>query len=95
MKRAIWNNAVIAEAPTEKIKIVEGNVYFPPDAIDKQFVRSSTHTTTCGWKGGANYYDLVVDGQENKAAAWYYPTPMEAAKDIAGFVAFWKGVKID
>jgi uncharacterized protein (DUF427 family) len=65
MKRAIWNNAVIAEAPTEKIKIVEGNVYFPPDAIDKQFVRSSTHTTTCGWKGGANYYDLVVDGQEN------------------------------
>ena len=94
MKQAIWNDTVIAQAPDDRVKVVEGNVYFPPEAIDKQFIKLSAHTTTCGWKGTAKYYDLVVEGDENKAAAWYYPAPLDAAKEITGFVAFWKGVKI-
>jgi uncharacterized protein (DUF427 family) len=94
MKQAIWNNAIIAKAPDDRVKVVEGNVYFPPEVIDKKFIKSSEHTTTCGWKGTAKYYDLVVGGDENKAAAWYYPAPSTAAKEITGFVAFWKGVKV-
>jgi uncharacterized protein (DUF427 family) len=83
-KRAIWNGQVIAES--DKTVVVEGNHYFPPD--------SNTHTT-CGWKGVASYYSLNVDGKENKDAAWYYPNTKEAANNIKGYVAFWKGVKVE
>ena len=93
MPRATWNGVVIAES--EKFEMVEGNVYFPPEAVNKEyFVESSTHTT-CPWKGLASYYTLVVDGQENKDAAWFYPAPKDAASQIKDHVAFWKGVKVD
>ena len=91
--KAIWNGAVLAES--EKTEVVEGNHYFPPDSIHRRYFKESGTHTTCGWKGRASYYDLVVDGQENKDAAWYYPEPLPAARNIAGFVAFWKGVRIE
>lgn len=94
MVRAIWNGTVIAEAPSDTVRTVEGNVYFPPDALHRQYLRPSQKTTTCGWKGVANYYDVVVGGQENAGAAWYYPTPLKAASDIAGYVAFWRGIEV-
>ncbi len=94
MIRAIWNGTVIAEAPSDAVRTVEGNVYFPADALHRQYLRPSQKTTTCGWKGVANYYDVVVEGQENAGAAWYYATPLEAAGDIAGYVAFWRGVEV-
>jgi len=91
--KAIWNGAVLAES--NDTAVVEGNHYFPPDAIHKQFFRPSETHTVCGWKGTASYYDIVVNGQVNKDAAWYYPQTKEAAKDIEGYVAFWKGVKVE
>ena len=94
MPRASWNGARIAEAPVEEVRIVEGNVYFPPDAVDKTYLRESKTNTVCSWKGTANYYDVVVDGDTNRDAAWYYPSPKPAAEEIAGYVAFWKGVDI-
>jgi uncharacterized protein (DUF427 family) len=93
MARAVWNGAVLAES--DEFEIVEGNVYFPADKIDKQFFRASNTHTTCHWKGLASYYDVVVDGQINRDAAWYYPEPKEAAKNIKGYVAFWRGVKVE
>lgn len=93
MARAIWNGAVLAES--DQFELVEGNVYFPPDRIDRQFFRPSETHTTCHWKGVASYYDVVVEGQVNKDAAWYYPEPKEAAKNIKGYVAFWRGVKVE
>jgi uncharacterized protein (DUF427 family) len=91
--RAIWNGAVLAEsAHTE---VVEGNHYFPPDSIHSEYFQPSATHTICPWKGTASYYDLQVNGEANKDAAWYYPTPSPAARNIAGFVAFWKGVKIE
>ncbi len=93
MPKALWNNAVIAESTV--FETVENNIYFPPDAIRKEnFHPSETHTV-CGWKGTASYYDVVVDGQVNKDAAWYYPDPKPAAKNIKGHIAFWKGVKVE
>lgn len=90
--KAIWNNTVIAES--DETIVVEGNHYFPPSTIDKNyFVKSDTHTT-CPWKGVASYYTLSVNGQENRDAAWYYPETSELAKNIKGYVAFWKGVKV-
>ena len=90
--KAIWNGQVVAES--DATVVVEGNHYFPPDAIRKEFfVPSDTHTH-CGWKGQASYYTLRVNGKENPDAAWYYPTPKEAAKQIAGYVAFWRGVEM-
>lgn len=92
MAKAIWNGQVLAES--NKTIIVEGNHYFPPDAVsDAYFKPSSTHTT-CPWKGVASYYDVVVDGQVNKDAAWYYPTPKPAARNITGYIAFWRGVQV-
>jgi uncharacterized protein (DUF427 family) len=91
--KAIWNGAVLAK--TDKTEVVEGNHYFPPDSIHRQYFKESGTHTVCGWKGTASYYDLVVNGHENKDAAWYYPAPLPAANNIAGFVAFWKGVQID
>lgn len=90
--KAIWNGAVIAES--DDIVTVEGNAYFPHAAVHQAYLRPSDHHTTCPWKGSASYYSLEVDGQQNANAAWYYPTPKDAAKQIAGRVAFWKGVQV-
>jgi uncharacterized protein (DUF427 family) len=93
MARATWNGAVIAES--DRFEVVEGNVYFPPDAVNLAYVHPSETHTVCGWKGTASYYDLVVDGQVNRDGAWYYPTTSDAAKNVEGYVAFWRGVTID
>lgn len=90
--KAIWNNEVLAEAG-ETI-IVDGNHYFPPASLNKQFFKKSEKNTVCSWKGTASYYDIEVNGQSNKEAAWFYPEPKSAANNIASFVAFWKGVQI-
>jgi uncharacterized protein (DUF427 family) len=93
MPKAIWNGAVLAES--DKCEVVEGNQYFPPDAINKQYFKESNTHSSCPWKGVASYYTIEVDGQQNKDAAWYYPTAKEKAKNIEGYVAFWKGVKVE
>lgn len=93
MARAIWNGAVIAES--DQVEVVEGNVYFPPRSVKRQYLQESDTHTVCGWKGTASYYDLVVDGKANADAAWYYPDPMAAAANIRGHVAFWKGVEVE
>ncbi len=90
--KAIWNDAVIAES-NETISL-EGNEYFPPDSVKKEFLKSSSHTTMCPWKGEASYYDIVVKGKVSKNAAWYYPQPLPKARHIKGYVAFWRGVSI-
>ena len=81
-------------AESDDTVVVEGNHYFPEDALQKQFFKPSDHTSMCAWKGTANYYSLEVDGQLNENAAWYYAEPKEAAANIRGRVAFWKGVAI-
>jgi uncharacterized protein (DUF427 family) len=93
MPKAVWNRQVIAES--DQCEVVEGNQYFPPDTVKRELLKDSATHTTCGWKGIASYYDVVVDGQTNKDAAWYYPDPKPAAANIAGYVAFWKGVKVE
>lgn len=92
MARATWNGAVIAESDT--FEVVEGNIYFPPGAVNREHLRDSATHTVCGWKGTASYYDVVVDGKTNADAAWYYPAPMDAAASIRDHVAFWKGVEV-
>ena len=92
MPKATWNGAVLAEADGGRCHIVDGNTYFPPDAIKREFLRDSDHSTHCPWKGDARYYDVVVGDAVNKDAAWYYPQCQEKAKHFEGFVAFWKGV---
>ena len=92
MPTASWNGTVIAE--TDRFETVEGNIYFPPEAVRKEHLRPSETHTTCGWKGVASYYDVVVDGQVNKDAAWYYPDTKDAANNIRGYVAFWRGVEV-
>ena len=93
MARAVWNGAVIAES--DRFELVEGNVYFPPEAVNPAFLRPSQATTTCPWKGMASYHDLVVDGQVNAGAAWYYADPKPAAANIRGHIAFWRGVTVE
>jgi uncharacterized protein (DUF427 family) len=93
MPRAIWNGAVLAES--NKCEVVEGNQYFPADSINKQYFKESSTHTTCPWKGVASYYTIEVDGQQNQDAAWYYPTAKDKAKNIEGYVAFWRGVKVE
>jgi uncharacterized protein (DUF427 family) len=93
MPKATWNGQVIAES--DRCETVEGNYYFPPSAVKREFLQESATHTTCGWKGVASYYDVVVNGQKNPDAAWYYPEPKDAAKNIAGYVAFWKGVTVE
>jgi uncharacterized protein (DUF427 family) len=90
--KAIWNDTVIAESG--QTEVVEGNHYFPPEALSKQYFRDSKTTSVCPWKGTANYYTIVVGERENGDAAWYYAHPKPAAANIAGKVAFWKGVTI-
>ena len=84
MPKATWNGAVLAEAEDDEIEIVEGNVYFPPAKVDKTYLRDSQTRTVCAWKGTASYCDVVVDGEVNKDAAWYYPLTKPAASNIAG-----------
>ncbi len=93
MPKAIWNGAVLAES--DRCEVVEGNYYFPPESINQQYFKESDKHTTCPWKGVASYYDVVVEGQVNKDAAWYYPATKEAAQNIKGYTAFWKGVKVE
>jgi uncharacterized protein (DUF427 family) len=90
--KATWNGTVLAES--DKTIVVEGNHYFPPDAVHSEYFQNSSTHTTCGWKGEASYYDVVVNGEVNKDAAWYYPETKAAADEIKGYVAFWKGVKV-
>jgi len=91
--RATWNGAVLAES--DHTVVVEGNHYFPAEDVDPKYFEESSSHTTCPWKGEANYRTLVVDGARNVDAAWYYPAPKEAAKEIADRVAFWHGVVVD
>ena len=93
MPKAIWNGVVLAES--NNCKVVEGNQYFPSDSVNRQFLQPSETHTTCPWKGLASYYTIVVDGKENKDAAWYYPSPKNAAQQIKDHVAFWRGVKVE
>jgi uncharacterized protein (DUF427 family) len=91
--KATWNGAVLAES--NQCESVENNYYFPPDAINQQYFKPSSTHSTCPWKGVASYYTIEVEGKENKDAAWYYPEPKDAAKNIRGYVAFWRGVKVE
>ncbi len=93
MAKAIWNNAVLAESA--HTIVVEGNHYFPPDSVSRQFFKESDTHSTCPWKGEASYYHIEVAGQTNEDAAWYYPEPKEAAAQIKNHIAFWKGVKVE
>jgi uncharacterized protein (DUF427 family) len=90
--KAIWNNVVIAES--SETVVVEGNHYFPAESVNAAYLRPSNTHTTCPWKGVASYHTLEVQGKQNPDAAWYYPTPKDAAKQIAGRIAFWKGVQV-
>ena len=93
MPKAIWNGTILAES--NDTEVVDGNQYFPPDSIKREYLKESQTHTTCPWKGVASYYSVEVDGQVNKDAAWYYPTAKEKAKNIEGYVAFWRGVKVE
>ncbi len=93
MARAMWNGVIIAES--DATIVVEGNHYFPPDSVKREYLRESATHTVCGWKGVASYYDIVVNDTVNRDAAWYYPEPKEAARRIAGYIAFWRGVKVE
>ena len=95
MPRALWNGVTIADAPAEAVERVEGNVYFPADAVKREHLQPSETHTVCGWKGTASYYHVAVNGEINRDAAWYYPDPKAAARNIAGRIAFWKGVKVE
>lgn len=90
--KATWNDAIIAES--DDTVVVENNHYFPESAVNTDYLEKSEHTSYCPWKGSASYYSIVVDGARNENAAWYYPDPKQAASEIAGRVAFWKGVKV-
>lgn len=90
--KAIWNGTVVAES--DDTVVVEGNHYFPPEAVNKNYLLPSNTKTMCSWKGQASYHTLFVDGDANPDAAWYYPDPKEAAAEIKGRIAFWKGVRV-
>ena len=92
MATATWNGQVIASS--DETIVVEGNHYFPPGSVDSEFLRGSTSRSVCHWKGAASYYDVVVDGEVNAGAAWYYPDPKPAASEIQDYVAFWRGVQV-
>ena len=95
MTSAIWKGQVSAEAEQEEVEIVEKNIYFPVDKINPEFFGDSSTHTTCAGKGLASYYNVVVEGETNRDAAWYYPDPKPAAKNIKNYVAFWRGVKVE
>jgi uncharacterized protein (DUF427 family) len=93
MARALWNGIVVAES--DRFEKLEENIYFPPDALKREYFRASPRTSHCPWKGVARYYDVVVDGQVNAGAAWYYPEPKPAAAHIKDHVGFWQGVTVE
>ena len=93
MPKAIWNGTVIAES--DQCEVVEGNQYFPPDSVKMEYFTPSDTHSSCPWKGVANYYTIEVDGNTNADAAWYYPETKERAKNIEGYVAFWRGVQVE
>ena len=93
MPKAVWNGTVLAES--DRTEVVEGTHYFLIDSINKEYFKESSTHTSCPWKGQASYYSVEVNGQVNKDAAWYYPSAKEKAKNIEGYVAFWKGVKVE
>ena len=93
MAKAIWNNTVLAES--DRGEMVEGNHYFPPEAVKREYLKPSETHTVCSWKGTASYYHIEAGGQHNPDAAWYYPEPSAAARNIKDYVAFWRGVKIE
>jgi uncharacterized protein (DUF427 family) len=95
MPTATWKNTVIAEASADEVETVEGNIYFPASAMRAEHFKSSEHHSVCPWKGRASYYHVEVEGERNENAAWFYPSPRSAASNIEGFVAFWKGVKVE
>ena len=90
--KALWKDVVLAES--DDTIVIEGNHYFPPDSVKKEYLKESTTHSTCPWKGEGSYYHVVVNDAVNKDAAWYYPEPKEAAQQIKGYVAFWKGVEV-
>lgn len=92
MYKATWQGVVLAQSD-ETIEI-EQNQYFPPDSVDRQYLEDSATHSTCPWKGEASYYNIIVNGNKNPDAAWFYPEPKETAIQIKGYVAFWKGVEI-
>ncbi|HTD03051.1 DUF427 domain-containing protein [Undibacterium sp.] len=94
MPTARWNGVVIAEAASDQVKIVEGNVYFPENSVNPAYLQASEKKTICAWKGVASYYDVVVGGKANQDAAWTYRTPKDAAKEIIDHIAFWHGVEV-
>lgn len=93
MAKATWNGKIIAES--DAVEMVEGNIYFPESSLKREFFRPSSTISTCPWKGQARYYSLLVDGQENQDAAWYYPDPKPAARNVKNHVAFWRGVEVE
>lgn len=98
--KAIWNNKVIAEADKSDLIFIEGNWYFPPSSISKEYFRSNDMHTTCFWKGEASYYDIEVDGNVNEGGAWYYPEPLDGSiekvkNDFTNYVAFWRGITVE
>ena len=92
MPKAVWNGTVIAES--KEYEVVEGNIYFPPNSVKMEFLRKSDTPYTCPWKGECQYFDIVINKKTNKDAAWSYPEPKPAAKNIKGYVAFWRGVEV-
>ena len=92
MAIAKWQDVILAES--QEYEMVEGNIYFPPSSINKEFFKDSDSKTRCSWKGTASYYNIEVDGEVNSDAAWYYPEPKEAAMNIKNYIAFWKGVDV-
>ena len=92
MAKAIWNGKIVAESETTEL--VEGNLYFPEESLHREYFQPSSKHSTCSWKGEASYYTLLVDGQENPDAAWYYPDPKPAADNVKRYVAFWRGVEV-
>lgn len=90
--KAIWNGTTLAES--DQTVVVEGNHYFPVESVKSEYLKASDTHTTCPWKGLASYYTVSVNGQENPDAAWYYPQPKDAAKQITNYIAFWRGVKV-
>lgn len=93
MPKAIWNDVILAES--DATVQVEGNHYFPPDTLNMQHFRPSDHTSVCGWKGTASYYDIVVEDAVNEQAAWYYADTKPEANHIRGYIGFWKGVQVE
>jgi uncharacterized protein (DUF427 family) len=93
MAKAIWNGKVVAES--DRFGEVEGNVYFPPDSLKREFFSESDHTSICPWKGTAGYFTLTMDGKTNPNAAWIYRDPKPAAANIKDHVAFWRGVVVE